>query len=1112
MNLAPTTSPATSVDAAVINADAGNLPADPSQFPATEAQLEIWLSSKQSVEANCAYNEIASIEFRGELDESALKQAWTAVVKRHSALRATFSDDGQTMIIGEMPDPAWKRVDWSELDEPDREIERLKLVQAEACVPFELEKGPLIRAVLQRIADQEFCFTISAHHIVLDGWSLGVVIGDLGRLYDQIRSGAVAELEPADDYRSYSAAMDRYFNSVDAAQDEAFWLEQWSGEIPILDLPCDQPRPTERTWFARRYDHVLSAELVEQIRKLGARSGCSIFNTMLAAFESFVARISGCHEFGIGIPTAGQLAMDHSQLVGHCVNTMPLRSSVDVQNSFNDQLKKSRTRLLDALDHQRYSFGKLLGKLAPPRDPSRPPLLAVSFNIDPAADPEESGFSGLETKAIVEPRMFENFEWFINGIVHQDQSIELQVQYNIDLYSAAMMKSLFAGFEGFLRSLAGDGERKIAELPVLNLTQQQKILVEFNTTEQPLPEYSTLHEWISAQALKTPDRIAVRFEDRELNYAELESGANRLSQQLTAAGLKTGELAGVCVDRSEQMLIAILGVLKTGAGYVPLDPAFPLDRLQYMCDQSRLQLIVADESVRKTVESFGVKTHFVEQANGQSTNEHLLQKSASDVSDTCYVIYTSGSTGDPKGVQIPHGAVINFLHSMAQSPGFGADDSVLAVTTLSFDIAVLELFLPLTVGGTTVIATKEMTSDGRLIGQALEDHDISLLQSTPAMLRLMIESGWEGKSDLKILCGGEPMPGDIVNPVSERCGEFWNMYGPTETTVWSTIWRVTDPNARIMIGKPIANTQVYLLDANGMPVPFGCEGEIYIGGAGVTLGYLHQAELTEQRFVDNRWFNPFQSYCNYRLYRTGDLGRMSADGNIEFLRRNDKQVKVRGFRIELGEIESRINSMPGVASSVAIVREDSPGDTRLAAYWVGNSQFPTTCEQIRTTLREQLPYYMVPQHVIELDQFPETNSRKIDYKALPAPGTNEKNAPVQPRTPTTAAERLVAEIWSDTLEVSDIELDDNFFDLGGHSLLVMKVITRIESRCGARLSPPEFLVSTLEQIADFVEQNGEGLIEEVDEISDEAAPNEPSPAGLQVEKKSLVGRIAGFWD
>lgn len=1097
------------------------------RYASTEAQLEVWLSSLQSVEANCAYNEISSLILRGELDERRLITSIDKVVERHSSLRTTFSADGQEAIIHQSLPYLYEKVDFSKHTQQEIDEALLSVVQNQARTPFDLANGPLLRVVLQKISDTEHKLTVTAHHMVLDGWSLAVFCQNLGFFYDTLSGVKRDALPVANHYDEYASAMEKYFASNEGKADEAFWVDQFADQIPVLDLPTESSRPPLRTYFGRRYDHQLDAGLVESLRKIGAKSGCSLFNVMLAGFNAFVARISGSDDFCVGIPTAGQAAMDQPELMGHCVNTMPLRTRINIEDTFVDYMKSCRATLLDSFEHQRYSYGTLLRKLAPPRDPSRAPMLNVSFNIDPMIDVSQLGFDDLDVEILIEPRSFENFEWFINGVIQNDKSIEMQVQYNSDLYSAQSMKFYFEGFETFLADIASNPSSRIEELHVMNIPQRQKVIVDWNATEMNYPVEAALHTEFSRQASETPQNVAVKFENISLTYAEVEKRSNQIARYLQTQGVNSGDLVGICTERSAEMLVNLYGIMKAGAGYVPLDPAYPSDRLKYMCDHSGLKLIVTQSELTEQVSEFDKPLIVVDVAQEQidGLDSEPVENTVNS-SDICYVIYTSGSTGKPKGVQVPHGAVVNFLYAMQTTPGFTGKDSVLAVTTLSFDIAVLELYLPTVSGGTVVVVDGMTAADGTKLAEQLVFHDISLLQATPATWRLLIQSGWQGKADLKVLCGGEPMPQDLVGPLLERCSELWNMYGPTETTVWSAAFQITSETAPILIGKPIGNTQIYILDANGNEVPVGCEGEVFIGGAGVTLGYRNRHDLTDERFVENRYRNPFVDYVSDKLYKTGDLARYRFDGNIQFLRRNDKQVKVRGFRIELGEIEQNIKSHPAVDHNVVIVREDTPGDARLVAYFIPKSGQSVSQARLRDHLRESVPYYMVPQHFVELESMPQTNNGKIDYKALPMPtveSTQEEVGDVA--MPSTAPETYLAKIWEEVLETDGICLNDTFFDIGGHSLLVMKVITTVHKKTGIKLGPQDFLISTLEQMADKISESH--AFKNPDSPTHEKPkdveghklanqqpiqPNNTASQQSNIETNGLFKKLKGFWD
>ncbi len=1099
------------------------------RYAATEAQLEVWLSSQQSVEANCAYNEISSLVIRGSLDPQRLKNAIDRVVERNDLLRLKFSADGQEITIQSETDYVFETVDFSDLSSGEVEDALSSVVVEQGQMPFDLVSGPLLRVVVQKLSEQHYKVTLVAHHLVLDGWSLAVFCRDLGYFYDTLSGVSCDPIPAANQYVEYASKIGEYLASDAGKTDEEFWVHQFADQIPVLDLPVEFSRPPLRTYTGQRLDYVIPAELVEQARKLGAKSGCSLFNVMLASFNAFVARISGVEDFCVGIPTAGQAAMDQPELIGHCVNTMPLRTRVDVDDSFVDYLKKTRSRLLDSLEHQRYSYGMLLRKLAPPRDPSRPTMLNVSFNIDPVIDVSEMGFDDLDIELKIEPRCFEHFEWFVNGVIQKDKSIELQVQYNADLYSNESMQFYLEGFATFLESLTANPNAAIASYHLMNLRQREKVIVDWNATSLDYPVAATLNSEFSRQAAESPDALAVKFADSELSYAEVESRSNQLARYLQSQGVGVGDLVGICVERSAQMLVNLYAIMKSGAGYVPLDPAYPSERLQYMCDHSGLKLIVTECSLSERVAEFNKPQLAVDSvaAEIEQLDSSSLTCSATP-NDICYVIYTSGSTGKPKGVQVPHGAVVNFLYAMRERPGFAANDSVLAVTTLSFDIAVLELYLPTLFGGTVVILDSIAAADGAKLGEQLHRHDISLMQATPATWRLMIQAGWKGKQDLKVLCGGEPMPRDLVQPLLERCGELWNMYGPTETTVWSAVCQITSADDPILIGKPIGNTQIYILDPGGNEVPIGSEGEIFIGGAGVTLGYLNRKDLTDERFVENRYRNPFVDYINDRLYKTGDLARYCFDGNIQFVRRNDKQVKVRGFRIELGEIEAALNSSAQLEQNVVIVREDTMGDARLVAYHIAKQGHRVESNSLRDHLRQTLPHYMIPLKFVQLDAFPQTNNGKIDYKALPVP-TAEAGNTTDVVAPGTPAEKYLATIWQELLEIEDIDLHDTFFDIGGHSLLVMKVIATVQEKTGVKLGPQDFLMGTLEQLAGtisesftFEDSNTTIAAEEQSGLAEETHPQiqveltqEVEPTGQGSVKSKPVAvfkKLKGFWD
>lgn len=1117
-------------------------PPPPAQrYPIQEAQLEVWLSSQQNDQANCAYNEIATIEFNGLLDQAALRSAMQKLFRKHGSLRATFDRDGAYVTEHLDLDLSMDVLDWSTFDTVEQNRRHQEMIAQLGATPFNLERGPLFRAILQRRSETQYFLTMVAHHLVLDGWSLGVIFRELGQLYDAFQARGSSRLsETLSDqnppsYRDFADAMHRHGQSQAGQDDLAYWINQFADGVPTLELPITGKRAPLRTYDAGRLDHRLPPELTAGLSRLAAKHQCSLYNTVLAAFQAFIARLCQTSDIVLAVPTAGQQAMDFPELVGQCVNTLPLRIQIDTQTRFADFLKQSRSVLLDAIEHQRFSFGTLLKHLPTPRDPSRPPLCSILFNLDPMIDQRDAGFGGLDVEVRVEPRTHENFEWFVNGTIRTDKSIELQVQYNQQLFQTDYIEAYFTGFQAFLEFITCHPECRLLEAPMMSLEQRQKLIVQANQTQMDYPRTSNLAREFTKQATETPRRIAVRCSEHQLTYGQLEEQSNRFATFLAGQGIGSGNLVGICTLRNCNLLVQLLGILKVGAGYVPLDPKYPTDRLKYMCEDSGLKFVIADQALGNVVETFGKPIvwfdRFLElahiDANGPRTGPTAAEGSNPDIhpSDVCYVIYTSGSTGNPKGVMVPHSSVVNFLYSMCDHPGYHSRETVLAITTLSFDIAVLELYLPLLFGGSVFIADWETAGDGKKLIEAVDSQDIRLMQATPATWRMMIDSGWQGKRDLKALCGGEPLPNDLAGQLLTRCGQLWNLYGPTETTVWSSVCQISSPQEPICIGRPIGNTQFYLLDADGQEVPWGVEGELMIGGAGVTLGYRNLPDLTAERFIDNPYFNPFEDYVNHRLYKTGDIACCGIDGNVQYRRRNDKQIKLRGFRIELGEIETAIRKFRDVDQAVVVVHNagspDQTNSARLVAYLTGLSS-DELIEPLRATLQKMLPHYMIPQNFVLLESLPLTHNDKVDLKSLPSP--LDQVSCTTGAACESESEKYLAAIWMQILGISEVSRDDNFFNIGGHSLLVMQVINRVENEVGLRLSPQEFMLGSLEQLATQLESL---LTDEAHSLPDAlnqqtTTPPKPDsticmPVGsaaastTRVNAPSPFDRLRGFW-
>ncbi|MFZ5442713.1 MAG: amino acid adenylation domain-containing protein [Myxococcota bacterium] len=994
-------------------------------FPSTPSQREIWSAVMLGDDASRAFNESVSLTLEGPLDVARLQRAVSQLVARHQSLRATFSADGLTMLVmgaGEFDTPVVELAH-------ERELKKLQRAEVEHVFP--LEKGPLFRARLARLSPTSHVLVLTAHHIVFDGWSMGVCVKELGALYNGLPLPAAPGFDAYARTESERKATPEYGKALD------YWHARFTGTAPVLELPVDRPRPPARTFSSVREDYVLPTELVAQVKKLGAKSGASFFNTMLAGFGALLHRLTGQDDLVIGIPAAGQNFVGADGLVGHCVNTLPVRAFVEGAQPFSALLKSTRTAMLDAYEHQAVAFGALLERLRLPRDPSRLPLVSVLFNVDQSVATSAMGFEGLSGRVATNPRAFENFEIFINAS-ETPAGLVLETQYNADLFAADTMHRWLSAFEVMLRAIVAAPEQAIARLPIIPEAERAKLVALNAATKRDFPRELTVAQLIERQVDRTPTDVAVIAGEQSLTYAQLDARANQLAHRLKALGVTKESLVGLFMDRSADMVVSLLGVLKAGGGYVPLDPAFPKDRLAFMVEDAALKVIVTTSALVPELPAH--QATIVEMASiGDQPSARVEQDAGPE--NVAYVIYTSGSTGKPKGVEVPHRAVVNFLTSMQREPGLDAHDVLVAVTTLSFDIAVLELQLPLTVGAKVVIATREQATDGVQLRALAEKHRATAMQATPSTWRLLLGAGWTGGPAFKVLVGGEAVPRDLANELTRRSGSAWNMYGPTETTVWSTCWRFPSPTTRVQIGTPIANTQAWVLDAALNPVPIGVPGELHLGGDGVTRGYLHRPELTAERFIDD----PFSPGA--KLYKTGDVARVLPDGSLEYLRRNDNQVKVRGYRIELGEIEAALTRHPGVQQAAVLVREDRPGDVRLVAYLVGANPGDAV---LRAHLKSSLPDYMVPQHFVVLPAFPLTPNNKIDRKALPAPQVDTSaEVYVAPRTD---AEKAIEAIWKDVLGRERVSIHDDFFALGGHSLLAAQVMSRLNRELQQTLS------------------------------------------------------------
>jgi len=1017
----------------------------------TEPQREVWLGDRLSPEASLAYNEALLLRLRGVLDTAALAAAINRLVERHQSLRSTLSPDGMQMLIGEATPLGLIEYDLSPLDETALESALADARSTAVRTPFVLETGPLFRATLYGISPLDHVLVLSAHHVVCDGWSWGVISEELGMLYaEQLGTGPAPE--PAPRYADFAAWEANEAASPAMQGHIAYWLSRFSGNsLPVLELPLDHPRPAVRTFNSRRIDHLLDPQLVMNLRKLGSGSGTSLFATMLGAFATTLHRLTAQDDLVIGIAAAGQLASDMPKLVGHCVNLLPLRIAVNAHMPFDALMQASGNLLLDAFEHQTLTYGTLLKKLPLQRDASRLPLVSVLFNVDSDMSTNHRNFAGLDIEQGSIPRDYENFELFFNATPVAG-GMRIEAQYNADLFDGLTVQRWLGIFESVLRAVVSDPAQPLGKINLL-LPAEAAMLATFQPIPTALTSGAFMHSGFMKQAASQPGRWALKHGKQRLTYRELDQQSNQLSHALKARGIGQGQLVGLCLDREPLMFIALLGVLKSGAAYVPLDPTFPQARLDYYAEDAKLALLLtlsttlaAPRNWRSDAAERVLLLDLDADWKAQPDTPLAPDAQSSRSEDMAYVIYTSGSTGQPKGVCVPHRAVANLMQSMQREPGIGPDDRLAAVTTLSFDMAVPEVMLPLAAGAEIVLVQREIAMDGERLGELLEAENVTILQATPGTWRLLIDAGWKGAPGFCAWIGAEPVPADLSLQLLDRSAELWNLYGPTETTVWSTTWRMQREaivSRGVSIGHPIDNTGIWILDANLQACPIGVPGEICISGMGVTLGYLNQPELTAKRFVSVSMTNR-----DMLVYRTGDRGRWRNDGVLEHLGRFDFQVKIRGYRIELGEIEARCNEVSGVTRSVVTTRENHPGDVHLVAYLAMEPDTAVDRIALRDHLRATLPQYMLPYHVVTLDALPLLPNGKIDRAALPSPQsmlhpgsvgesleTADRLAPRNPR------ERKVLDAMERVLSLPGLAIQDDFFALGGHSLLAARLTT-----------------------------------------------------------------------
>ena len=1015
-------------------------------LPLSFAQERFWFLDRLQP-GSSTYNIPAVVRLEGKLHVSALEDAFAEVVRRHEALRTRFPlRNGRPVAAVTDWVPELPCVDLAALPDEWRSEEARRLAAAQTDRPFDLARGPLARAVLLCARPAEHVAVLTVHHSVADGWSMGILIRELAVLYAAHVAGKPWRLaEPCLQYADFAVWQRAWLTGEVLAGELVFWRQALAGAPDLLELPTDRPRPAVARHRGGRRPLEIAPALSSELASYVHRRGATLFMGLLAVFDALLARITGQNDLVVGSPIAGRTRTELEGLIGPFVNTLALRAEGVGDAGFGVLLGQVKRTALAAYAHQDLPFEKLVEELSPRRTQSHAPVFQVLLALQAPAAP--FSLPGLRLSPVAIETDTARFDLALD-VAESAIGLAGSWSYDRDLLDGATVARLSQRFAALLAAALASPERPIAELPLLTAVEREE-LAAWNRTNRETSWAGTLVERIGEQVAARPQAIAISFGAESLTYGELGRRSDRLGRHLRSLGIGPEVLIGICLERTPEMVVALLATWKAGGAYVPLDPSYPRQRIATIAADSRLSVLITDHRSAAALPASAAARVMLDEPLPIARAGEPGARSSTGPESLAYVIYTSGSTGRPKGVAVRQGGLLSFLASMAETPGLTAGDRWLAATTISFDIAALELYLPLCVGARIELASRETAMDGRLLARLLAESGATVLQATPATWRQLLAAGWEGEPGLRALCGGEALPRELGRELLARVGSLWNVYGPTETTIWSSILQVTTTEVEapetVSIGAPIANTILQVLDRQSEPLPVGVIGELHIGGAGLARGYLSSPEQTAARFVPDA----LSGEPGARFYRTGDLVRRRTDGCLEFIGRVDHQLKVRGYRIEAGEVEAALVDLGGVQQAVVMVRPDGSGESQLVAYVVPRDEVRSGT--LRQALRVRLPEYMVPGSIVSLPEFPLTPNGKVDRRALPLPGAERPAGAGEHRAPSTPVEELLVAIWEEVLGREHVGVVESFFDLGGHSLLATRVAARVQEALAVEL-------------------------------------------------------------
>ncbi len=1018
-------------------------------YPLSPAQQGLWFINQLTPDSH-TYNIPIVITLKGCINLTVLQDSLNEIIRRHEVLRTTFAlvDRQPAQIINQATPLTLVVEDLRSLSEKERTQEAQRLATELARQPFDLSSQSLLRTKVLRLDEQDYQLFVTLHHIIADGWSVGILIKELDALYEAFFIGKPSPLpELPIQYKDFVDWQRKWLDSERIQSKLTYWKQKLGNELPILNLPIDRPRSPVQTFKGAQARLVLSQTLKKELKSLSRQQGVTLFMTLLTAFKTLLYRYTGQTDILVGSPIASRNRTEINSLIGFFVNVLVLRTDLSGNLSFQDLLARVKSTALEAYVHQDLPFEKLVEELQPSRDLSYNPLFQVMFVLQNVPIPDIS----LSDVSVCYEESYNGTSKFDLTLFMEDspQGLIATCEYNTDLFNTDTITRMLRHFQTLLESIVSDPEERISKLQLLTPPEVQQLLVEWNDTKTDYPQDKCIHQLFEAQVEKIPSDVALIFENQRLTYQKLNSRANQLGHYLQLQGIKPDTVVGVYMEQSLEMVVALIAILKAGGAYLPLDPAYPKERLAFMLADAQVSVLLTQQHLGNQLPPHQAQLLSIDTEDSAYT-DYSTQNLVIDVKpeNLAYVIYTSGSTGKPKGVMNTHQGLCNRLLWMQDAYQLTSSDRVLQKTPFSFDVSVWELFWTLLAGAVLVIAKPGGHQEPRYLVELISQRQITVLHFVPSMLQVFLEEKEHRKckSIKRVICSGEALSLNLQQRFFQSFdAELHNLYGPTEASIDVTAWcckSVYNENI-VPIGRPIANTQIFILDQHLQPVPIGVPGELFIGGVGLARGYLNRPELTQEKFIRNP-FNELQLNSKFiRLYKTGDLARYRSNGNIEFLGRIDYQVKIRGNRIELGEIEALLEKHPQVREAVVIAREDMSNDYRLFAYLVAHGNAKPSVNELREFLKEKLPDYMLPSAFVVLEALPLTPNGKVDRRALPVPDSLRPTLTTTYQPPQSQMEQQIAKLWQEVLHIEQVGIHDNFFDLGGHSLLMLKVNNKL---------------------------------------------------------------------